>query len=223
MRSWIIVASLFAAHTAFAQAPGEQPANFAPVQPVLVAPPPPPPMRWSVGLSIGGLGLAPESMPDNKTNFSIGELSLQYRPTYHLELQLQLGGGREQLPDNKGQGDLEASTVALSLRYRFRPAQAWNWWLSAGVGAITVASHEATDQEKKDASRGMFQLGIGLERRWTHFALNAELRAVGVGQKDPSQDMATPVANTTNTPPPATMPDDKVSGGQFTIGANYYF
>src|SRR5262249_6786155 len=155
--------------------------------PIYVAPPPPP-MRWSVGLSIGGLSLAPDSAPDNKTNFSVGELTLRYRMCHHLELEGALGGGREQLPNNGGQGDREADVVALNLRYRFRVERAWNWWIGAGVGAITVASHTATDQEKQDATRGMFQLGVGIEHRWVHFALQAELRAIGVAQKDPNDN-----------------------------------
>jgi opacity protein-like surface antigen len=222
MRSVLVLASLFVAHTAFAQAPGE----YQPTPPPGYYAPPPaqvlPPTHWSIGLAVGSLGLAPQATPDMKTNFAIGELALRYR-FVHFELEGAIGGGREQLPDHGGQGDLEVSTVALNARYRFRPGQNWNWWLGAGVGALAVASHEATDQERKDATRPMFQLGVGLEYRWVHFALSAELRAIGVGPKDPNAMQQPQPVMSKSTGTPTAAPDDSQSGGQFTIGANYYF
>ena len=82
------------------------------------------------------------------------------------------------------------------------------------------------------------QFGVGLEKRWTHFAINIELRAVGVAPND--QEMATdgggavvmpgaPNSSTTTMepPPPPKQPSsptlDGWKGGQTTIGASYYF
>src|SRR5690348_14546158 len=108
------VIAAFAA-TARAQAPGE----MAP------AVPPPPPQfvancgsssidvmanRWAVGLSVGSLSTAPKDTPDDKTQFGIGELALRFRATPHLELELAVGGGREQLSDGT-QGDAEIHTT----------------------------------------------------------------------------------------------------------------
>ena len=226
----LIVASLFVAGTAYAQAPGE--VVVVPVAPatpmVVVAPPVEVPVmanRWSVGLSLGGMGLASQDAPDAKTNFSIGELAVRFRATPHLEIELAFGGGRQH--DDGMDGDLQVSTAAASLRYRFMPHSRWNWYLMAGLGVASVSSREATDQERSDATRGMFELGVGIERRFAHFALDAEIRGIGLGETKAEttpvdgtvMGTATP-ASTTTTP---TMPTDKLSGGQFTIGASYYF
>jgi hypothetical protein len=221
----VIAGVLLAATSAYAQAPGETPPE---------APPPAEPCaytqaipvmanRWAVGLSVGSLTVAPKSAPDDKTEFGIGQLSLRYRATYHLELELAVGGGRQQLSDGT-QGDLDVSTALLGVRYRFAADRRWNWWLGAAIGGISVTRFGASDQEKHDAERPMGAVAIGLERRWRQFALQAELHGFGVGERQPQDVKAMPVANTMQPPPPTmTTPDDRQSGGMLTIGASYYF
>jgi hypothetical protein len=246
---FVVVAT---AATAYAQAPGDQvPVEQAPVdysqpimapgyvqpQPVMVAPPVRASVmdnRWAVGLSVGQLTLAPKDSPDQKTDFGVGQLSLRFRATLHLELELALGGGREQLKDGT-QGDLETKTAMVALRYRFSAERPWNWWLMGGLGGMQAAPHGSDDQTFKDSERPLGALGIGLERRWTNFALHAELAAVAVGpQKNQDQPvvygtgMGGVAPGTTTTPPQpqggSTMTtSDNYSGGQFTIGASYYF
>jgi hypothetical protein len=233
LRTAAVVALLLAATSiARAQAPGEMEPS--------AAPPPPPPgfvcagaapidvmaNRWAVGLGLGSLSLAPKDSPDAKTDYAIGELSIRFRATYHLELEAAFGGGRQQQKDGS-QGNLEAHTGVLAARWRFAPSQHWNWWLMGGVGGVQVAPHGSTDQQFKDTERPMGEFGIGLERRFQQFALHVELRAVGVGPRnDNSQTAPQPVKQTmtTNPPaPPAMTTDDHLQGGQLTIGASYYF
>jgi hypothetical protein len=192
--------------------------------------------RWAVGMSIGHLGIAPKDSTDSsqQTDFGVGELSLRYRATLHLELEVAFGGGREQLKDGT-QGDLEAKTGMIGLRYRFCPEGEWNWWLMGGFGGLQVAQHGSTDQQFQDSERPMGQFGVGVERRFHHFALQAELRAIGIGPQKTSDVMpvtgtVSPPAQTTTTTtqPPAPQPtmaatSDQLSGGQVTIGASYYF
>ncbi len=191
--------------------------------------------RWAVGLSLGSMSLAPEGQSDNQTAFGIGELALRFRATPHFELELSAGGGREQLANDQ-QGDLEVTTAALAVRYRFRPEAAWNWFVMGGLGGASVVSHDATKQERDDATHPLGMLGIGLERRFHHFALQAEARAIGIGDKNRNSDamaapppVAQPGAMAT-TPPPAppappapVTPSQKQSGGALTIGLSYYF
>lgn len=183
--------------------------------------------RWAIGLSVGSMSLAPNSSPDDKTAFGVGELALRFRATPHLELELLAGGGREQTSDGM-QGDLEVNTAALAARWRFRPEAAWNWFVMGGIGGASVTRHDATQQERSDANQPFAMLGIGLERRFRHFALQAELRGVGLGtsKKDAPADppMAQPQSTgmTTTTLPPATA-DVQRSGGSLTIGLSYYF
>jgi len=227
----LVVASLLSAATAHAQAPGEMapqpigPGGYAPVGPCACAPHESVMAnRWAVGLSVGSLGLAPKDQPDAQTQFGIGELSLRYRATLHLEVELALGGGREQLADGS-QGDHQVNAAALGLRYRFRPEQAWNWWLMGALGGVSVTAVGATDQERKDAQRPMTELGVGIERRFRRFALHAELRAIGVAE-DPNGAApvkVAPSAPNMMVPPPGPAPSTAQSGGQLTIGASYYF
>jgi hypothetical protein len=216
---------LLTATTAYAQAPGEtlpevpaQPATDS--IPVMAN-------RWAVGLSAGSLSIAPKDAPDDKTQFGIGELSLRFRATYHLDVDLAVGGGREQLDDGS-QGDLQVQTVLASLRYRFAADRPWNWWVGAGFGAHAVTRYDATHEEQDDAERPLAALSIGVEHRWRHFALQAELHGFAVGERQDQQadapPKAMPVANTMQPPPDVSVaPSQERSGGILTIGASYYF
>jgi hypothetical protein len=182
--------------------------------------------RWAVGLSVGSMSLAPEGTPDDKTAFAVGELALRFRATPHLELLLSAGGGREQTSGGM-QGDLEVNTAAIAARWRFRPEAAWNWFVMGGIGGASVTRHDATQQERHDATQPLGMLGVGIERRFHHFALQAELRGVGLGASrkdapaDPPVAQPRPAVMTTTTPP--TTADITRSGGSLTIGLSYYF
>jgi hypothetical protein len=196
--------------------------------------------RWAVGLSLGSMTLAPDARPDDKTAFAVGELALRFRATRHLELELAVGGGREHTADDQD-GELAVSTGLLAARWRFLPEHAWNVYLMAGLGAASVTRHDATDQERTPggsapgsppgAEQPLAMLGVGVERRFHHFALQAELRAVGMGNRDheaPAMpDAAARSAQvttmmTTVIAPPAPV-DEKRGGGSFSIGLSYYF
>jgi len=231
----VSLSPLLVATAAHAQAPGEMAPGQAPAvapapQPVVVVPAARESVmanRWAVGLSFGALGVAPEENQDDKTNFRVGEISLRYRATRHLELELAFGGGRQVLEDDS-EGSLEASTGLLAARWRFMPEHKWNWFLMAGIGGTSIADHEASSEERDAQNRGMFALGAGVERRFRHFALQAELRAIGMGPRDsadaePAVDVMSGTAPAATPPPAPTSASDKLSGGTFTIGASYYF
>ena len=67
----------------------------------------------------------------------------------------------------------------------------------------------------------MAMLGIGVERRFHHFALEAELRGVAISDK--SKDDRMPVEMATAGGPTTSAAAVKQSGGSLTIGASYYF
>lgn len=234
------IVPLFAAATAHAQAPGEwspessrdgQAPPYAPVgyaqpsyaqPPPTVAPLPPPPVvnrRWSVGLNLGQTELTAKSeYNEESATFGTGSLALRYRPWQHLELEFSIGGGRESVDEDKcydcgGEGDLAIATGTLAARYRFNPGAKWNWWLLAGIGATTVARHDATEEEVDAAQRPHGTIGVGIERRFNRFALQFELRALAVGQTEEEMQLADQGVMTT----------DGLSGGNFAFGASYYF
>ena len=195
--------------------------------------------RWAIGLSLGHLGVTPEGAPEGtQSEFRITELAVRYRATRKIELELALSGGREVLPDD-AEGSLATGSVTLALRYRFRPEQRWNWFLMGGVGGTIVAPHDSTDLERQDATRPLGMVGIGIERRFRRFALQAELRAVGLGQRADAMGDG-PVVDDGGAPEPTPAPvprpptqalpqgfattyADELSGGVVTIGASYYF
>jgi hypothetical protein len=175
--------------------------------------------RWSIGLSVGSMSLAPESAPDNETQFTVGELALRFRATPRFELELSAGGGTEQTADNQ-QGDLDVTAFALAARFRFRPEAAWNWFLMAGVGGAAVTRHDATDQEREDAVQSLGMLGVGIERRFRHVALQAEARAIGMGDDRRDADRMQGVAEMPVVGPGA---EQTRAGGSLTLGLSYYF
>jgi hypothetical protein len=210
------IVPVFAAATAHAQAPGEwtpEP-GYAQPPPVVAPPPAAPSQRWSVGVSVGQTELAANGYEDQSVTFGGGSIALRYRGWRHLELELSFGGGREQLPDGGGEGDLAMATGTLAARYRFNPERKWNWWLLAGVGGTTVARHDATDEEISAAQRPHATFGVGVERRWNRFALQFELRALAVGQTEQEKMYADTYGTTMET---------GLSGGNFALGASYYF
>jgi hypothetical protein len=258
VRALLLVAAT--ATTAFAQAPGDYDAQPAPqvMGPSMVPVEAPPPCAWSaaphesvmahrfaVGLSLGHLSLASRTTPaDNTaapvqgdpTEFGVGELAVRFRATLHIELELAIGGGHQQTKD--GSQGLDVKTGMLGVRWRFFPEHRWNIFASGGIGGIQMAQQGADDATFKASERPMMQLGVGLERRWRHFALQAELRAISAGpQKDSTQPvMAQPAGGapapqgttTTQPPPPTPTPTmtaqpDNMAGGVLTIGASYYF
>jgi hypothetical protein len=254
-RLWALtLAPVLAASTAHAQAPGEVAPDSPPPPPPAAAPAPPPgaapapaspcgwasapvpvmATRWAIGLSLGGMGVAPEGAPDgSEARFRVGELAVRYRASRRIELALAMSGGRQVLEDDTD-GDLATGTVMLALRYRFLPEHRWNWFVTGGLGGTVVAPHESTKEERDAATRPLGMLGVGLERRFRHLALQAELRMVGLGQRKDATE-AVPVVDGGPAPTMTTMPvplapagtvttyADQLNGGMFTLGASYYF
>jgi hypothetical protein len=177
--------------------------------------------RLAIGFSIGSMSLAPKDFPDDRTAFALGELALRYRLTRHLELEGSIAGGRERTSDDMD-GDLEVTTAMIAARWRFRPEGAWNWFLTAGLGAAEITRHDATQKERDDAWQPMGMLGIGVEHRWRHLALQGELRGVGLGKvKEEKTTDSTPTAMSTVTT--NNRVDIERSGASLTIGLSYYF
>lgn len=209
------LAPLLAASLAHADGPDEAPSNLV-AHSVMEN-------RWSLGLSLGSMGLAPDHMHDNQTDFAVAELALRFRATPHLELAIDSGGGQESSRDNSN--DRQFNSVMLAARYRFMPEAAWNWYVTGGFGAAAVAGHDATDQQRQDAVQPMGMLGVGVERRFEHFALQAELRGISLARYTTTTvdapAMTTPAAMTTTTTTTTTVPAQ--SGGSLTVGLSYYF
>lgn len=212
---------------ALAQAPGsyyaQPPGETAPT-PVIVEPArevEPMADRFAVNLNVGGFSVSPKDAPEgSETNFNVAELQVRFRATRRLEILLAFAGGRQELDDHE-EGDLAMDQVTLGLRFNFRPEHHWNWYLMAGFGSTLIAPHDTPEEARDDMRRGHGMFGIGLEHRWSHFALSAELRGIAVEKKE---DMfVTQPVDVGGREPANLMDGRELGGGLFTLGGSYYF
>lgn len=220
----LATAPLFLAATAYAQAPGDYsggdyyagPSAAPIVAPQVVVAPPPTVGRFSVALGVGSMSLAADNAEEGQaTDFAIGELAIRYRGWRHLELELSFAGGNQQLAEEQGggEGDLKIAHITIAARYRFGVENHFNWWLMAGFGGTTIAPKNATSDEAEMQQRGHGMLGIGAEYRWTHFALQAEAKGIGVSPTESEQQYADDTG----------MDATGLGGGSFTLAGAYYF
>ena len=232
----LVPAALALPATANAQAPGETyyaqpPSQTAPAPaPIVVATTGRDPLaqRWAIGLQLGGMGISPDDAMED-TEFQTAELNVRFRATRRLEILLAFTGGRQTIEDAYGdqqEGDLAMDMVTLGARFNFRPASRWNWYLMAGIGSTLIAHHETPEEIRDELRRPHGMFGIGIERRWTHFALQAELRGISVGEPEDSDEVMPVRPDGSREPAPSVdfaTTDDELGGGQFTIGASFYF
>ncbi len=219
LSSAVAVSSL--AGTAFAQAPGDW---SPPPQTYYYAPPAPAPVaprvqKWSVGVSLATTELQGNAYDSQPMVFNGAQFAVRYRGWRHLELELSFGGGRQNYEDGT-EGPLSMGTGMLAARYRFNPNAPWNMFLMAGVGMTKIADHDASDYEREGSERSHAAIGIGLERRWSSFAISAELRALAVGE---SQDEMDVYYDGYGYGYGYEEPDRGLSGGTAQIGASFYF
>src|SRR5277367_1306361 len=126
--------------------------------------------RWSVGLDVGSVSLrAPQADP---TSFSVADLALRFRLTPHFELEGTIASGAS------GGQSTSVGLAALGVRYIFQPRADWNVWVVGAVGMLAL-NMDPQDSSSQPIERSMGQLGMGIERRFQHFALQAEARAIG--------------------------------------------
>jgi len=215
---WIAALVTLAAGTAYAQAPGESYDNPPAYGPYYAQPPaviveqgPRLPGRFSIGLNMHSTEYTSNDSGESQ-QFGGGELAIRYRPWHHVDLELSLGGGRQKLGDGM-EGDLAMGTGTLAARYHFNQEQHWNFWLLFGVGATTIARHDASDDEIDAAQRPHLAVGAGMEYRFTSFALQIEARGIGLGQTENEQMLQEQGQYTS----------EGLSGGSISLGASYYF
>lgn len=235
---------------AAAQAPGE-------VAPSYAQPPPPQPVasdphrassyveplahRWAIAVGLGAFSVAAEHAPEgNEVDFNNTEVALRYRATRRLELELVLTGGRQVL-DNDQPGELANGGALVGARYRFMPERKWNWWISGALGGMVIEHHRSSEEARDAAQRPVAALGVGLERRFRRFAIQAELKSLSLGaRKDHADFEDTPTAPPMPAPdepspsdpmspspveplPPTDGEPEALHGASFTLNLSYYF
>lgn len=180
------------------QAPGMQPA-VAPRASVMAR-------RWAIGLDVGPESLTPKRDGAVETDFGQLELAGRFRIRAPIEVGVALHLGASK--------DISEGGFYLEGRYRFRPEKPLDVYATAGLGVLSVAHKDASEDAKR--GRGSLRIGAGIEYRWSWFALIAELRLVGVGENDELAPMSPETVD-------YRLSRYKLSGGSVALGTNFYF
>jgi hypothetical protein len=203
---------------------------YAPAPVVVTAPGPELGManRLGVGLHVASLAIANREDPEAEpTHLGGGGLQVRYRLNRRWELELGFTALRETDEDGEVLDGPEIHAATVGALFHMRPGRRWDWYLLGAIGGIHVGDRRDDDHDK---GRAMAQLGIGIERRWNHLSIAAELRAVGIApEHDESAGREVDVAGRGAAPPPPPPPppvrnDDRGdAGAQFQVSATYYF
>ncbi len=180
--------------------------------------------RWGIGLRATSLALHPDGDPDARSEYAGGGLQLRWRLSARWELEGLVEGLREQLGDGV-EGDRQLNAVTLAARYHLRPYSRWDWYLLAGLGATTETTVDGPSPAVLGES-GHVHLGAGVERRFGHFGIAAELRMVGMGPTEATDDAPAEPMRGAAVPPDAMSGADAGEGrggGQLTLAATYHF
>ncbi len=193
-----LVLVLAMAGAAHAQAPG-------------MTPPQPPPSdvmakQWAVALELAAESISPDGGAN--VGFGVAELAGRYRLRPEIELgpSLVLGGG-----DN---GVMSTWALYADIRYRMFAERAWNMLLLGSIGAVAVYGKTSPDIEHR--ARPSLRSGVGVERRFGMFAIEADLKVFLVGQN--SDVPLDPVGSTPNT-----LAHDSLTGISLGAAATFYF
>lgn len=219
MKSAILVAAL--AGTAYAQ-----PGNAPPTPPPAV---PPPAVgsapsdsvdvmasRWAVNLSLWFGGFTPRV--DGSTSIPLAglELSGRFRIAEPIELALSLQAGGGQDPNNNDMNSASVGGIFIDARWRFLYDRPWNVAAIVGIGSMSAtAKSGATDEEKQ--ARGALRVGVAVEHRWTHWAIEGVFRIEALRNNDAVTTVDLPSRRTYQ------LSRYGSTGANLVFGGSYYF
>jgi hypothetical protein len=136
----------------------------------------------------------------------------RWRISRRFGLELGLDGVSGKLAD--GAYERKTSSLQLAATFHLTPGSRWDLYLLLGLGAVTdkVSFVDATGAAMEvELKETMVRLGGGLEYRWEHLGIGAELAAIGFARDD--EDAAQP----------ADAVPRRSGGGQFSLVVGYYF
>lgn len=198
---------------ASAQAPGEMPPSAVPTQPGaqpgVIAQPGVMDERWAVALSLAPETITAQVDAAPQIHFTTLELSGRYRILPALEGAVTLVAGGASSGTN-----LQEGGFFVDARYRIKPASAWNGIVDAGLGALSMASPNAINADRK--ARPAIRIGGGVERRFGALGISASLFIIAVGANMSSTDSGPNM--TANQ-----LARESLGGGGLTLCGAYYF
>jgi hypothetical protein len=185
-----------------------------------------PERNWGIGVHLGGLGLEPRNADgdeltegtSDKIDLGAAGLQLRYRLHRRWELELAATHLAGELGDTGA--ERHSGALVLGVMFHINPDANWRWSGLFGIGGV----HDEISVEKNgervttaEFAEGMVRLGIGLERRFDRWGIEAELYGVGFQRNDEKLD-GPAYEGRDGGPVPAHS-----SGGEFLLLGNYYF
>jgi hypothetical protein len=168
--------------------------------------------EWGVGLRATGERVDPKDDGPNGIGMGGGGLLVRWRISRRFGLELGVDGVTGKLAD--GAFERKTSSAQLAATFHLTPGSRWDFYLLLGVGGATDrvtfvdASGAEMEQEFKET---VLRLGGGLEYRWEHLGIGAEVAAVGMARNDSDAALAGDA-----------VPRES-GGGQWSVVATYYF
>jgi len=169
--------------------------------------------EWGLGLRATGERVDPH---DDATAQGIGMggggLLIRWRISGLFGLELALDGFDGKLAD--GAFERKTSSLGLTAQFHLTPGSRWDFYLLAGLAAVDDkvsfrdANGDQMDQEFKETEA---RLGAGLEYRWAHIGLGAEVAAVALARNDGDDALIGDA-----------VPKES-GGGQLSVVFTYYF
>lgn len=174
--------------------------------------------RFGLGLRLGGTSVSTDYSEEPEDYSTVG-LTARYRLSRRWELELAVDHGQQDLGDGT-MGPAELSAGTLSALLHLRPQARWDWYLLAGVGGSERRPYADSDWAEE---RSHLAFGIGLERRFEHLVIGAELRALAQQTTTEEPDVR-PLPAAEAAHDPSADPQHMGAGGaQATLHAAWYF
>lgn len=171
--------------------------------------------RFGLGLRLGGTSIATNDS-ENPEDYSTVGLTARYRASRRWELELAIDHG--QLDNGDGtMGPAEFSSGTISALLHLRPQARWDWYLLGGLG---TSERRAFAEDDWAEERSHLAIGIGLERRFNHLVIGAELRGLAQQENHETADVRPLPAATAHEPPADGM---EHGAAQATLHATWYF
>jgi hypothetical protein len=172
--------------------------------------------RFGIGLRTTAQTVAPKDDASNALHMGGGGITLRYRLSRIWALELTSESMKSPAMDGGTTAaySRSAKSSVFAIQWHFFDRGHWDWYALFGIGGTNADVSYA----KIDGTTGTWSakqttahLGIGVEYRCHHFGIGAELRAVGLAQKDDGSNTQ-----------PGLIPTNE-SGSQFNLTATYYF
>jgi hypothetical protein len=172
--------------------------------------------RWAVDLSLWLGSMTPRASGAAAIPLAGFELSGRWRIREPIELGFSLFGGGSGDPNNNDMNTVAVGGFMVDARWRFLYDRPWNIAAVAGLGVMSAAAKAgATDTDKQ--GRGALRVGAAVERRFEHWAIEADFRIFAIQKNDSVTLLDQPTQRTYD------AARYGCTGAYLTIGGSYYF